>query len=598
MTRDGHQCVSCREPVASRDADIHHLLPRSMGGTDDPANLITLCDGCHAAHHPNLSGGLAKRAMERWAVWLARLFDLQHDIDDSSRFFGPGLRLLGVQRFREGQLPVVEAALAGKSVLVVRPTGSGKTLCFQLPALLRPGLTVVISPLKALMSEQVSTLLRKKVPATFVNSDLGLDEKKLRYTLLRRGAIKLLHVAPERFFVRSEAERARLSELRPAYLVVDEAHCVDQWGRDFRPEYGRIKDIRSMLGNPPVLAFTATAGRDMQARIMSSLGVDDAEVFVSGVDRPNIALYRWQATRGQRAALIEKLLAVPLPVGSKTMIFVPTAKVGEQLKTELAKRGVEVPLYHSKMGTPFQREQIVKRFTGQSEPSIDRLITTSAFGMGIDVPAVRLVIHWQHPASVEDLLQELGRAGRDGRQSAAVVFHEQGEASDDVKLLQFMAKLSAGDATTADESKTDPREFELMVQGDEATWKRANELAALESRFSQIEKVAQLMGEAACYRRRIISYFEGPEPRQRSLGIRILEFFFSVRASRVRSSYCCDLCDKGWKPSQKNLKRKVGRPQHVVQEHAKLVHLANVLAGPQTAEAFAKSLEASQTSNP
>ena len=159
--------------------------------------------------------------IERWAVRLARLFGGAHELDQATEYLGPGLRLLGVERFREGQLAVVQAALQGKSVLVVRPTGSGKTLCFQLPAILRAGPTVVVSPLKALMSEQVASLLRKKVPASFVNSDLSMEEKKLRYSLLRRGAIKLLHLAPERFFVRSEAERARLAELRPAFLVVD-----------------------------------------------------------------------------------------------------------------------------------------------------------------------------------------------------------------------------------------------------------------------------------------------------------------------------------------------------------------------------------------
>ena len=132
-----------------------------MGGTDELANLVTLCDGCHAAHHPMLAGGLARRVIERWAVRLARLFGGAHELDQATEYLGPGLRLLGVERFREGQLAVVQAALQGKSVLVVRPTGSGKTLCFQLPAILRAGPTVVVSPLKALMSEQVASLLRK-----------------------------------------------------------------------------------------------------------------------------------------------------------------------------------------------------------------------------------------------------------------------------------------------------------------------------------------------------------------------------------------------------------------------------------------------------
>jgi RecQ family ATP-dependent DNA helicase len=198
-----------------------------------------------------------------------------------------------LDRFRDGQLPVVQAALRGRSLLVVSPTGFGKTLCFQLPAVLRRGVSVVVSPLKALMGEQVSSLLRRKIPSSFINSDIGSDEKRLRYRLLASNSFKLLYVAPERFFVRSAHEQEQLRSVRPAFMVIDEAHCVDQWGRDFRPEYGRLKEVRETLGSPPILAFTATAGQEMQVRILESLGIPDAQVFVRGVDRPNIALLRW-----------------------------------------------------------------------------------------------------------------------------------------------------------------------------------------------------------------------------------------------------------------------------------------------------------------
>ena len=371
LLRDNHRCVECGIWCRDFDADVHHLLPRSAGGNDEPSNLVTLCDGCHAAHHPKLAGGLARRVMEQWAVKLALWLDREGAILEASRSFGPVLRLFGLARFRDGQLPVVEAALSGQSVLVVSPTGFGKTLCFQLPAVLREGVSVVVSPLKALMGEQVSALLRLKVPSTFINSDLDVDEKRLRYELLTNRSFKLLYAAPERFFVQNKSELQVLRSIRPAFLVIDEAHCIDQWGRDFRPEYSRLREVREALGSPPVLAFTATAGVEMQERIFASLGVDNARVFVRDVDRPNISLLRWQASTTDRPKIIAQLCRLRLPTNGKVMIFVPTRKIGEALQKHLRERGLETPFYHSRLGSAWEREQLVKRFVGESQPSVD-----------------------------------------------------------------------------------------------------------------------------------------------------------------------------------------------------------------------------------
>lgn len=301
--------------------------------------------------------------------------------------------------------------------------------------------------------------------------------------------------------------------------MVDEAHCVDQWGADFRPEYSRLGDIRRQLGNPPVLAFTATAGQEMQARILASLGAEDAEVFVSGVDRPNITLLRWAVAEDSRAAKIAQLLALPLPEGGKAMVFVPSARVGEDLQAALRSLGMNVPLYHSRLGRPFEREQLVKRFTNQSEPAIDRIISTSAFGMGIDVPSLRLVIHWQAPASVEDLMQELGRAGRDGLQAVSIVMHDNASDGRDVKRLRFMADLAG-----KDQEQPDP--------------------AARESRMRKIDQVSAMMREESCYRRQMVDYFGGKQRQRRSLAVRILEWLFSTRSRVKRTAHCCDFCDR------------------------------------------------------
>ena len=245
----------------------------------------------------SLAGRLARRVMERWAVRLALWLDRQGAISEASRNFGAVLRLFGLERFRDGQLPVVEAALKGQSMLVVSPAGFGKTLCFQLPAVLRQGASVVVCPLKALMSEQVSALLRLKIPSTFNNSDLDGDEKRLRYKLLAKTSFKLLYAAPERFFVKNESELRVLRSIRPAFLVIDEAHCIDQWGRDFRPEYGRLREVREALGSPPVLAFRRLPGwrcssgfwRPLEwatPEFLSAMWIDPTSHFFDGRRRP------------------------------------------------------------------------------------------------------------------------------------------------------------------------------------------------------------------------------------------------------------------------------------------------------------------------
>ncbi len=183
----------------SQELHVHHLVPRYLDGPDTPANLITLCAACHASRHPTLQASLAQGAIRRWAFRLVCLLDRNAELATKPESLDFALALLKKQRFRDGQLEIVMAALRGESLLAVRPTGSGKTLCFQVPALLTPGTVFVISPLKALMTDQITDLHQLRVPATFINSDLSPREKELRFQLLELGAIKFLYVAPERF---------------------------------------------------------------------------------------------------------------------------------------------------------------------------------------------------------------------------------------------------------------------------------------------------------------------------------------------------------------------------------------------------------------
>jgi RecQ family ATP-dependent DNA helicase len=341
--------------------------------------------------------------------------------------------------------------------------------------------------------------------------------------MLSRGAFKLVYAAPERFYVRNQSEREQLNSAAPSFLVVDEAHCVDQWGNDFRPEYGRLAEVRESLGRPPMLAFTATAGKEMQQRILTSLGIPDARVFVRDVDRPNIALLRRRCPPDRRTQEIASLLRLPELQGRRVMVFVPSAKVGEDLKADLLKVGLEIPLYHSKLGTPFERQELVKRYLGESKPPINHIICSNAFGMGLDVPDVRLVIHWQQPASVEDLLQEFGRAGRDGRPSVSVVFHEGDGSTKDPGRLRFMADM------TVDTAPLDPSGKREM----------------LDMRYRQIAQVEAMLKAEQCFRRSIRSYFgEEVVPTKRSLSERILDWAFGTRAVQQRRAACCDFCDR------------------------------------------------------
>ena len=521
LNRDNHRCVACGTTCARGEADVHHLMPRDLGGSDDPANLVTLCDGCHAAHHPNLQLSLSRRFVERWALRLAKWLDRRGELPDGTPNLGGALRLLGLKKFRKHQLDVVLAALKGQSVLLVSPTGSGKTLCFQLPTLLRTGTAYVISPLKALMAEQVADLQRKKIPCSFINSDLNPNEKQLRYELLKRQALKFFYCTPERFdasMVRPD-EVQLVSAGKPTFLVIDEAHCIDRWGRDFRPNYSRLGAARSKLGDPPVLAFTATAGIQTQERILQSLNMPDARVIVTGVDRPNIALLRLPVPEVARFQIVASLCGM-MPQG-RAMIFVPTVKIGERVQHGLTSAGLEIPFYHSKLGTPNERDMLLGRFTGRIQPALPVIICTNAFGMGLDVPDVRLVVHWQHPASVEDYLQEFGRAGRDGKQSLAVLFTS--EANDDLKLLRFMAEMTVNEAG---------------LEGEERE-------ALLKAKYSQIDAIHALATKrGTCLRAGIIRYFEKQQAKHRkSLGLRIVEWLFVSRTKPIVTKHCCDKCN-------------------------------------------------------
>ncbi len=459
--------------------------------------------------------------IERWGLSLAKWLDGQGQLGSVDESLGAAMRLLGVTRFRTPQLEVVLAALRGESLLLVSATGSGKSLCFQIPALLSRGCAFVLSPLKALMSQQVADLQRKKIPGTFINGDLSPHEKKIRYRLLRDGAIKFLYCTPERFdpaMVRS-AEVDEIVRTKPNYLVVDEAHCIDRWGKDFRPNYDRLGAVRTALGNPPVLAFTATAGLESQRRILKSLGVPNARVVVTGVNRPNIKLLRLvDLEDAERYWVVKNLLSL-MPAG-RAMLFVPTVRVGQQVQEGLRSVGLDLPFFHSKLGTANDREMLLGRFMGRIAPPANVVICTNAFGMGLDLPDVRLVFHWQHPASVEDYLQEFGRAGRDGKPAIAVLFVGEG----DERLHKFMAQKTVAMAGLGPEEQA----------------------AALRAKYAAIGAMREVaLSTGACFRTAIVRYFgESVSSVRPTLAIRIVDWLFSRSARIPMTRLCCDRCDR------------------------------------------------------
>ncbi len=314
-------------------------------------------------------------------------------------------RHFGHRRFLDGQEPIIAAILAGKDVLGVMPTGGGKSLCFQLPALVMEGVTVVISPLIALMKDQVDGLLKRGLPATYINSTLGMDEQRKRIDAMRRGEYKLVYIAPERFRHETFVNALRAAEI--ALFAVDEAHCISQWGHDFRPDYQRLHESLEKLGRPQVVAFTATATPLVREDIMRQLAMREAEVCVSGFARPNLSLNVTPcAKEAEKYARIRKVVETY----GTGVIYCATRGNVEELTEELQSWGVSVVAYHAGLQDR-ERAAAQEKFISRNAAVA---VATNAFGMGIDRPDVRFVIHFEIPGSLEAYYQEAGRAGRDG----------------------------------------------------------------------------------------------------------------------------------------------------------------------------------------
>lgn len=318
-----------------------------------------------------------------------------------------------------------------KHSLVLMPTGSGKSLCYQIPALYFENKTIVISPLIALMQDQVDALRKKNVPAAFINSTLSKQEREKRLEDFLNGNIKILYVTPERFRKKDFIEKIKTVKID--LLAVDEAHCISEWGHDFRPDYSRIGEFREILGNPLTIALTATATKDVQEDILVKLNLnkDEVKIFHQGIDRPNLRLEAADVFDDKEK--LKEILAALKKYNGSGIIYFSLIKTLEKFSEMIGDRGFEHGIYHGKLEDK-QRKQMQRDFLGGKQKLI---LATNAFGMGIDKADIRFVIHAEVPSSIESYYQEIGRAGRDGKDSLCLLLYNQEDLYTQMEFIKW-----------------------------------------------------------------------------------------------------------------------------------------------------------------
>ena len=447
----------------------------------------------------------------------------------------------GYEGWRPGQREAVDAALSGRDSLVVMPTGGGKSLCYQLPGLASPDLTIVVSPLIALMRDQCKRLAEQGYPVARVSSGMGSEEVDETLGRVSRG-IRIVFCAPERFW--SEAFLKALSARKVDLLAIDEAHCISEWGHEFRPDYLRLGAFAERLGRPPIQALTATASPSVRRAIVERLGMEDPAVIVRGFDRPNLhlAVRRFSKESAKRQALVEAVRESEKP----GIVYVGTRRTSEELAVALRRVGVRSEAYHAGLGTQ-RRSELQDRFM---RDGIDAIVATTAFGMGIDKPNVRFVFYAGLADSVDAYYQGIGRAGRDGEPATARIFYSPQDQTSrrhlnpaDARVLtQVGEAVAEREATSPNELVRDlrlPRHKVLEAVGrlEEAGWLEISEergilhcqgapslIAAIEQgrtvgekrkgyELSRVEMMRSYTEHTSCRRSFILGYFgEEHEP--------------------------------------------------------------------------------------
>ena len=393
--------------------------------------------------------------------------------------------VFGYDTFRPLQKDIITNVLKGKDTLAVMPTGGGKSLCYQLPALIMEGMTLVVSPLISLMQDQVGSLKTNGINSVFLNSSLSWEEYLQATDEIKNGQIKILYVSPEGLATQKIRELLSAPEIKISCITIDEAHCVSAWGHDFRPDYLEIKSIRKLFPNAVMLALTATATEKVRTDIMQNLGMKKPAIFISSFNRPNIYL----EVQPKKNALDQVIKCIKKHSGESGIIYCYSRKQVDELTQTLDKLGYSVLNYHAGLSD----QQRAKNQDLFIKDEVQIIVATIAFGMGIDKPNVRFVINYDLPKSIEEFYQEIGRAGRDGLPSSALLLY----SAADIHKIRFFFQEAAN-----------PEQSEALLQG-----------------------MIKYATSRVCRRKALLAYFG--------------ESYDSSNKSAEEKSFCCDICAAG-----------------------------------------------------